>query len=105
LGKDILFQDDIGRVLAISRILCANQHVAERAEDACLAPGVRQFPEIHLVDPPRMADFATFAVACGLDTFDGSDHTSQAAVGAALAPRTSIAPGSKSALRISQAFM
>src|SRR5262252_5718516 len=35
-----------------------------------LVSGGRQFPEIHLVDPPRMADFATFAVACGLDTFD-----------------------------------
>jgi hypothetical protein len=35
-----------------------------------LVLGVRQFPEIHLVNPPRMADFATFAVACGLDTFE-----------------------------------
>jgi hypothetical protein len=35
-----------------------------------LVSGVRQFPEIHLVHPPRMADFATFAVACGLDTFE-----------------------------------
>jgi hypothetical protein len=35
-----------------------------------LVTGVRQFPEIHLVNPPRMADFATFAVACGLDTFE-----------------------------------
>jgi hypothetical protein len=32
--------------------------------------GVRQFPETHLVNPPRMADFAIWAVACGLDTFE-----------------------------------
>jgi len=37
-----------------------------------LVSGVRQFPETHLVNPPRMADFATFAVACGLDTFEAA---------------------------------
>jgi hypothetical protein len=37
-----------------------------------LVSGVRRFPETHLVDPPRMADFATFAVACGLDTFEAA---------------------------------
>ena len=37
-----------------------------------LVSGVRQFPEIHLVNPPRMADFATWAVACGLDTFEAA---------------------------------
>jgi hypothetical protein len=35
-----------------------------------LVSGVRQFPEIHLVNGPRMLDFATWAVACGLDTFE-----------------------------------
>jgi hypothetical protein len=35
-----------------------------------LVSGVRQFPEIYLVNPPRMADFATWAVACGVDGFE-----------------------------------
>jgi hypothetical protein len=32
--------------------------------------GVRRVSETRLVDLPRMADFATWAVACGLDTFE-----------------------------------
>jgi hypothetical protein len=35
-----------------------------------LVQGVRRFPETKLVNPPRMADFATLAVACGLKTFE-----------------------------------
>jgi hypothetical protein len=36
-----------------------------------LVTGVRQYPEVHLVNPlPRMADFSVFAVACGLGTFE-----------------------------------
>jgi hypothetical protein len=35
-----------------------------------LVIGVRQLPDTHLVNPPRMADFATWAVACGLDGFE-----------------------------------
>jgi hypothetical protein len=32
-----------------------------------LAIGIRQLPDTHLANPPRMADFATWSVACGLD--------------------------------------
>jgi len=35
-----------------------------------LATGVRQLPETRLVNPPRLADFATWSVACGLDRFE-----------------------------------
>jgi hypothetical protein len=31
-----------------------------------LAAGVRRLPETRLLNPPRMADFATWAVACGV---------------------------------------
>jgi hypothetical protein len=34
--------------------------------------GVRQLPETQLADAPRMADFATWAVACGLDGFEAA---------------------------------
>ena len=34
--------------------------------------GVRQLPDTHLADLPRMADFATWAVACGLDAFEAA---------------------------------
>jgi hypothetical protein len=37
-----------------------------------LVRGVRQLPETRLVGAPRMADFATLAVACGLDGFEGA---------------------------------
>jgi hypothetical protein len=37
-----------------------------------LVIGVRQLPDTHLANPPRMADFATWAVACGLDGFERS---------------------------------
>ena len=37
-----------------------------------LVTGVRQLPETHLVSLPRMADFATWSVACGLDTFEAA---------------------------------
>ena len=37
-----------------------------------LAQGVRMLPETHLPHPPRMADFATWAVACGLDAFENA---------------------------------
>jgi hypothetical protein len=37
-----------------------------------LALGVRRLPETHLVDPPRMADFAAWGVACGLDGFEAA---------------------------------
>jgi hypothetical protein len=35
-----------------------------------LVIGIRQLPDTRLADPPRMADFATWAVACGLDDFE-----------------------------------
>lgn len=35
-----------------------------------LVCGVRRLPETKLNNPPRMADFATWAVACGLDGFE-----------------------------------
>jgi hypothetical protein len=35
-----------------------------------LVTGVRRRHETHLVHPPRMADFAHWSVACGLDTFE-----------------------------------
>jgi hypothetical protein len=34
--------------------------------------GVRMLPETHLINSPRMADFATWAVACGLEGFEGA---------------------------------
>ena len=37
-----------------------------------LVQGVRMLPETHLAHPPRMADFAHWAVACGLDTFEAA---------------------------------
>ena len=36
----------------------------------CLVTGLRQLPGTRLANPPRMADFATWAVACGLDGFE-----------------------------------
>ena len=35
-----------------------------------LVIGIRQLPHTHLANAPRMADFATWAVACGLDEFE-----------------------------------
>ena len=35
-----------------------------------LATGIRQLPETQLRHPPRMADFATWSVACGLNGFE-----------------------------------
>ena len=35
-----------------------------------LVVGVRQLPDTHLSNAPRMADFATWCVACGLDGFE-----------------------------------
>ena len=35
-----------------------------------LVTGIRQLPDTHLTSAPRMADFATWAVACGLDGFE-----------------------------------
>ena len=35
-----------------------------------LVAGLRQLPNTHLTSLPRMADFATWAVACGLDGFE-----------------------------------
>ena len=35
-----------------------------------LVTGIRQLPDTHLASLPRMADFATWAVACGLDDFE-----------------------------------
>ena len=35
-----------------------------------LVMGIRQLPDTHLTSSPRMADFATWAVACGLDGFE-----------------------------------
>ena len=35
-----------------------------------LVIGIRQLPDTHLTSSPRMADFATWAVACGLDGFE-----------------------------------
>jgi hypothetical protein len=37
-----------------------------------LVRGARMLPETKLADPPRMADFATWAVACGLETFEAA---------------------------------
>lgn len=37
-----------------------------------LVCGVRQLPETRLINPPRMADFAHWAVACGLDGFEAA---------------------------------
>jgi hypothetical protein len=37
-----------------------------------LATGVRRLPETRLLNPPRMADFATWGVACGLDTLEAA---------------------------------
>ena len=33
---------------------------------------MRMLPETQLINPPRMADFATWAVACGLHTFQAA---------------------------------
>ena len=38
----------------------------------CSVHGVRRLPETHLAHPPRMADFAVWSVACGLDGFEGA---------------------------------
>src|SRR4029077_8716043 len=35
-----------------------------------LVVGVRQLPDTHLANPPRMADFATWCAACGLSGFE-----------------------------------
>ena len=35
-----------------------------------LVIGIRQLPDTHLTNAPRMTDFATWAVACGLDGFE-----------------------------------
>jgi hypothetical protein len=37
-----------------------------------LVHGARMLPETRLADAPRMADFATWAVACGLNTFEAA---------------------------------
>jgi hypothetical protein len=37
-----------------------------------LAVGLRRLPETRLVNPPRMADFAIWSAACGLDTFEAA---------------------------------
>jgi hypothetical protein len=37
-----------------------------------LAIGIRDLPETNLANPPRMAEFATWAVACGLDGFEAA---------------------------------
>ena len=37
-----------------------------------LAQGLRMLPETHLANPPRMADFAHWATACGLNTFEAA---------------------------------
>ena len=37
-----------------------------------LAMGLRNLPQTQVADLPRMADFATWAVACGLDAFEAA---------------------------------
>jgi hypothetical protein len=37
-----------------------------------LVIGIRQLPDTHLANPPRMADFAHWAVACGLVDFEAA---------------------------------
>src|SRR4029077_21010715 len=37
-----------------------------------LVVGVRQVPDTHLANPPRMADFATWCAACGLSGFEAA---------------------------------
>jgi hypothetical protein len=37
-----------------------------------LVQGVRRLPDTRLIDAPRMADFAAWAVACGLDGFEAA---------------------------------
>ena len=37
-----------------------------------LVIGIRHLPHTSLANPPRMADFATWAVACGLDGFEAA---------------------------------
>ena len=50
-----------------------------------LVMGIRQLPDTHLASLPRMADFATWAVACGLDGFEQAYAANrQAAIDVAL---------------------
>jgi hypothetical protein len=42
-----------------------------------LVQGVRMLPETRLTNPPRMADFARWAVACGLATFEAAYATNR----------------------------
>ena len=50
-----------------------------------LVMGIRQLPDTHLTSSPRMADFATWAVACGLDGFEQAYAANrQAAIDVAL---------------------
>ena len=50
-----------------------------------LVTGIRQLPDTHLTGLPRMADFATWAVACGLDDFERAYAANrQAAIDVAL---------------------
>jgi hypothetical protein len=37
-----------------------------------MVQGLRKLPEVHLANPPRMADFAYWSVACGLDGFEAA---------------------------------
>jgi hypothetical protein len=37
-----------------------------------MVKGVERLPDTHLNNPPRMADFATWAVACGLEGFEAA---------------------------------
>jgi hypothetical protein len=50
-----------------------------------MAVGIRQLPHTHLVNPPRMADFCSLGVACGLDGFEAAYAANrQAAINVAL---------------------
>jgi hypothetical protein len=50
-----------------------------------LVTGIRQLPDTHLASIPRMLDFATFSVACGLDGFEQAYAANrQAAIDVAL---------------------
>ncbi len=42
-----------------------------------LVIGIRQLPDTRLANPPRMADFAIPAVACGLDDFETAYRASR----------------------------
>jgi hypothetical protein len=91
------FQDH-AIILLLDRL---SEHITERELDAAferqqagifgalldlLVQGVRALPETHLAHPPRMADFAHLAVACGLDTFEAAYAANrQAAVDVILA--------------------